>query len=228
LVRWLYREIRAVPGSITYPMPGTVSEVSATFVASTTRRLVCGSNTRCCSAADSRPYSGSTSRPAAAAAPSAPPSRPRCPDLPLAAEEDQDVAGPRGPQLGDRVDDALHLVARLGRGVVRVGQRPVADLHRVRPAGHLDHRRVAEVRGEPAGLDRGRGDDDLQVRSARQQPLDVAEQEVDVQAALVRLVDDQRVVPQQVTVPVQLGQQDPVGHQLDQGVLAGRVVNLTW
>ena len=74
LVRWLYREIRAVPGSITYPMPGTVSEVSATFVASTTRRLVCGSNTRCCSAADSRPYSGSTSRPAAAAAPSAPPS----------------------------------------------------------------------------------------------------------------------------------------------------------
>ena len=38
LVRWLYREIRAVPGSITYLMPGTVSEVSATLVASTTRR----------------------------------------------------------------------------------------------------------------------------------------------------------------------------------------------
>ena len=38
LVRWLYREMRAVPGSITYLMPGTVSDVSATFVASTTRR----------------------------------------------------------------------------------------------------------------------------------------------------------------------------------------------
>ena len=38
LVRWLYREIRAVPGSTTYLMPGTVSEVSATLVASTTRR----------------------------------------------------------------------------------------------------------------------------------------------------------------------------------------------
>ena len=38
LVPRLYREIRAVPGSITYLMPGTVSEVSATLVASTTRR----------------------------------------------------------------------------------------------------------------------------------------------------------------------------------------------
>ncbi len=28
-----YREMRAVPGSTTYRMPGTVSEVSATFVA---------------------------------------------------------------------------------------------------------------------------------------------------------------------------------------------------
>ena len=42
LVRWLYREIRAVPGSITYLMPGTVSDVSATLVASTTRRPRCG------------------------------------------------------------------------------------------------------------------------------------------------------------------------------------------
>ncbi len=39
LVRWLYLEMRAVPGSMTYLMPGTVSEVSATLVASTTRRL---------------------------------------------------------------------------------------------------------------------------------------------------------------------------------------------
>ena len=32
------------------------------------------------------------------------------PDLPLAAEEDQDVAGALGPQLADRVADALRLV----------------------------------------------------------------------------------------------------------------------
>ena len=38
----LYREIRAVPVSITYLMPGTVSEVSATLVAKTTRRAARG------------------------------------------------------------------------------------------------------------------------------------------------------------------------------------------
>ncbi len=54
LVRWLYREMRAVPASTTYRMPGTVREVSATFVARTTRRPVCWPKTRCCSAADRR------------------------------------------------------------------------------------------------------------------------------------------------------------------------------
>ena len=48
------REMRAVPGSTTYRTPGTVSEVSATFVESTTRRVPWDSNTRCCSAADRR------------------------------------------------------------------------------------------------------------------------------------------------------------------------------
>ena len=42
LVRCEYREMRAVPGSMTYLMPGTVSEVSATLVASTIRRLLPG------------------------------------------------------------------------------------------------------------------------------------------------------------------------------------------
>src|SRR5665648_516561 len=55
------REIRAVPGSTTYRTPGTVSEVSATLVARTTRRVVCRANTRCCSADDSRAYSGNSS-----------------------------------------------------------------------------------------------------------------------------------------------------------------------
>ncbi len=69
LVLALYREIRAVPGSITYLMPGTVSEVSATFVARTTLRPRCGWKILCCSAAESLAYSGSTSR--SANAPSA-------------------------------------------------------------------------------------------------------------------------------------------------------------
>ena len=65
LLRALYREMRAVPVSMTYLIPGTVRLVSATFVARMTRRrtpATCErSKTRCCSAAESRPYSGSTS-----------------------------------------------------------------------------------------------------------------------------------------------------------------------
>ncbi len=45
--------------------------------------------------------------------------------------------------------------------------------------------------------------------------LQIAEQEIDVQAALVGLVDDQRVVFVQPAVALDLGQQDAVGHQLD-------------
>ncbi|SKT89900.1 Uncharacterised protein [Mycobacteroides abscessus subsp. abscessus] len=56
--------MRAVPGSMTYRMPGTVSEVSATLVASTTRLPVCDAKTLCCSAVGSRAYSGRTSVPA--------------------------------------------------------------------------------------------------------------------------------------------------------------------
>ncbi len=54
LVRWLYREMRAVPASTTYRMPGTVSDVSATLVANTIRRPEARPKTRCCSAADNR------------------------------------------------------------------------------------------------------------------------------------------------------------------------------
>ncbi len=73
--------------------------------------------------------------------------------------------------------------------------------------------------GETVRVDGGRGDDDLQVRPSRQDLAQVAQQEVDVQAALVRLVDDQGVVGLEQRVGLRLGQQDAVGHQLDRGVL---------
>ena len=91
----------------------------------------------------------------------------------------------------------------------------MAHFDRVQPPRHLDHRRAVEMLRETLGIDGRRGDDQLQVRPARQQLLQVAEQEVDVQAALVRLVDDDRLVGVQVGVALRLGQQDAVGHQLD-------------
>jgi hypothetical protein len=44
---------------------------------------------------------------------------------------------------------------------------------------------------------------------------------------LVGLVDDERVVPAQVPVAGELGQQDAVGHELDQGSSADTSVNRT-
>src|SRR5882757_2413801 len=179
-------------------MPGTVSEVSATFVASTTRRPPpCRWNTRCCSPEDSRAYNGRISSPTvegdervAGVA-----------DLALTREEHQNVAGAFGAQLVDRVEDRLGLVAvRVCAGVVRVDDRPVPDLHRVGAAGDLDDGRVVEMLREPLRVDRGRSNDHLEVRPARQQPFQVAENEVDVEAALVRLVDDQRVVLAELAV----------------------------
>jgi len=75
---------------------------------------------------------------------------------------------------------------------------------------------------EPLRVDGGRGDDHLEVRPPRQELGEIAEDEVDVEAALMGLVDDQRVVAPHPVVE-QLGQQDAVGHHLDQGVVAGVV-----
>ena len=152
-------------------------------------------------------------------------------DLALAGQEDEHVAGAGGgdaasplperaaPELVDRVADRVAEIV-----VAAFLERPPADLDRIEPARDLQHRRRPvlrrEVVGEALGVDRRRGDDDLQVGPARQDLAQVAEQEVDVQAALVRLVDDDRVVGAQQRVALGLGEQDAVGHQLDAG--AGR------
>jgi hypothetical protein len=134
-------------------------------------------------------------------------------DLTLAGEEHEHVAGPLALQLVDRGGDRFGLVVVLGRLVV-------ADLHGVRAPGDLDHRRAVEVVAEALRVDRRRRDDQLQLRPLGQDALDAAEQEVDVQAALVRLVDDDRVVAAKQPVALDLGQQQAVGHQPDQRVLA--------
>ncbi len=141
-------------------------------------------------------------------------------DLALAGEEDEHVARALAHQLLDGVADRVGLVAVR---IVCVLDRPVADLDRVRAAGHLHHRRVAEVAAEALRVDRGRRDDQLQVGPAREDARQVAEQEVDVEAALVRLVDDDRVVAAQQLVALRLGQQQAVGHQPHEGLGAAAV-----
>ncbi len=102
-------------------------------------------------------------------------------------------------------------------------ERPVPDLDGVGTARHLDDRSIGEVPRKTFGLNGRRRHDDLEVGSARQQLTKVSEQEVDVEAALVRLVEDQRVVTQQPPVPLDLGEQNAIGHQLDQRAVAGLI-----
>ena len=120
-----------------------------------------------------------------------------------------------------------------GRGFVRVvglvfdivGQRSIADLDGIRSARDFDHRSRSsgrtEVLGKAGGVDRRRGDDDLQFGTSMQELLQATEQEVDVERSLMRLVDDDRVVGVEVAVVLRLGQQDAVGHEFDVGLRAG-------
>ena len=65
---------------------------------------------------------------------------------------------------------------------------------------------------KPLGINRCRGDDQLQVWSLWQQLLQIAQQEIDIQAALMRLINNDRVVLAQQRITLSLGQQDAIGH----------------
>ena len=146
-------------------------------------------------------------------------------DFAFAREKDQDVAGLAGvlPQLVDRVGEGF-----VDTVVARLLVWPPALLDREGAAGHGDDRRRplgrSEVLGETLGVDGGRGDDDLQVGPARQYLAQVAQQEVDVEAAFVGLVDDDGVVGLEQRIRLGFGQQDAVGHQFHRGVAAQPVL----
>ncbi len=144
---------------------------------------------------------------------------------------------------------ACQLIHRLGDGVVDVpflvlGRGAIAHLHRIHAAGHFDHRcglgftRRSILRGrgkmpcEAFGIERGRGDDHFQIRpawrlirtiAANQLPQ-VPKQKIDVETALMRLVDDEGVVSLQQTVGLGFRQQDAIGHQLDVAAGTGAIV----
>ena len=132
--------------------------------------------------------------------------------LALAGEEDQDVARSGAMRFIHRVDDGIVEVA-----VFLLLPGAEARFDRVETARDLDHRRALEVLRKPLGVQRCRGDDDFQVAPLGQKLLEVAEQEIDVEAALVCFVDQYRVVLAQQRIGLGFGKQDAVGHQLDVG-----------
>ncbi len=114
---------------------------------------------------------------------------------------------------GRAIGESRHMGHQRGQP----SERLIADGDGVGAPGDLDDRhglvqRVLEVLLELDRVDRGRGDDELEVGPFGQQRGEVAEQEVDVERALVRLVDHDRVIAAQVRVTLDLREEDAVGH----------------
>ena len=103
-----------------------MSDVSATLVARTTRRPAWEAKIRCCSADESRAYSGRTSTPGDSVREGVG----GVADLPLAAQEHEHVAGRLAAQLDHRVADGLDLVLVL----VALTDRAVSQLDGVAAA----------------------------------------------------------------------------------------------
>ena len=156
------------------------------------------------------------------------------PDLVLPAEEDQHVAVRFPRQFVEGGVDALHRIeVGLGLHVLLFvlfirdrclgHERSIPHFHGEGAPAHLDDGSadapgIREVSGEALGIDGRGGDDDTEIGALRHQLFEVAEQEVNGEAAFVGLIDDDRVILAQQTIPVDLIEQDAVGHQLDAGV----------
>ena len=78
-----------------------------------------------------------------------------------------------------------------------------------------DHGCPAKKVGEAFRVERGGGDDHPQVGAAGQHAPEQAKQEVDIEAAFVGLIDNQRGILAEERVIARLGQQDAVGHELE-------------
>ncbi len=139
-------------------------------------------------------------------------------DLALARQKNQDVPMHRAA--------SPELVHPIGNGLVEpvvaaFFKRPKTLLHRKGAARHQQHGRRPLAGGKVVRkalrIDGGRGDDHLQIGPTRQQLAQVAQQKVNVQAALVGLVNDDGVVGPQQRVGLGFGQQNAVGHELDRG-----------
>ena len=139
-------------------------------------------------------------------------------DLTLTAHEDQNVAGAFTPQFIYCIENGLQLVAF---GVIGLfDDRSIADFHRIRTPRDLNDRRIIEMARKTLRIDGRGGDDNFQIRTARQQFFQIAEQKIDVQTAFVRFIDNDGVILHQQTILLNFRQQDTVGHQLHHGVVA--------
>jgi hypothetical protein len=149
------RGARRKPPSTTIRTPGTVSEVSAMEVASTTLRRALGPRARSCSAGGISPWRGSTS----ASRPDRRSAVRRISPQPAGRPARRPRARPA------RADGAGHGFGQVAR--VRQVAGAVLDRHRVGAAEALDHRAVAQQPGEGGAVDGGGHGEEAQFRPQR-------------------------------------------------------------
>ena len=113
-------------------------------------------------------------------------------DVLLRRHEDKDVAGRLAPQ--EVVDGGRGRVDVIGVLLFVRRRRPVFDADGIHPAADLEHGRAVEGGREFFEIEGGRGDHHLKIGTLGQEGLENPQEEVDVQAPLVGLVDDDRVV----------------------------------
>src|SRR5437763_25976 len=80
-----------------------------------------------------------------------------------------------------------------GKRLVRV-QRRVNHFDRIKSAGDFDNGRIVESPRESLGVNGCGGDDELQFGSLYEESLEIAEQKINVQTALMRFINDDGVV----------------------------------
>ncbi len=145
-------------------------------------------------------------------------------DVLFGRHEDEDVPGAVAglePVHGlDGLLDVIRVLGPPGRGVVGL----VLDLDREHAPADVDDGRAPERLAELFRVEGRRGDDELEVGAGVEERPGDPEQEIDVEAPLVGLVDDERVVFVEAGVGLRLGEEHAVGHDLDIGVMRGPVL----
>ena len=142
------------------------------------------------------------------------------PNIPLTRQENEHIPDTRLEEealtlTGSRIDEIG--VGRIRRSLFTPG-RAVLHIHRKGAPGHLNDGRIVERLGESHRIDGGRGNDHLQVRALSQKVLQVPQQEIDVQRALMGFIDDDGFVFGKGRIPLHLGQKHAIGHQLNDRV----------
>ncbi len=142
-------------------------------------------------------------------------------NVPLAGQKDQHIACHAAPVaspfdgidgLGDgTLTGTAVFVASAGVG------RLVDDFHGIGPPRDAEYRSIAEVCRERLDVDRCRGHDEPKIGTPRQQSRQIAQQEVDVERAFVRLIDDDDLICHEIAIIGNLRQQQAIGHQLHGG-----------